>query len=122
MPNVFAVGMPPNAVLDVIFSFYTRLIPSALRSFAILRMYGFEPIKPKALVEANPSECDPLRARPGPASVGLRQEYELRNTGGQQPKPLFALPHTLFGLVLLSAVTRDLAVTRICLERSHQTY
>src|SRR3954454_9763190 len=119
MPNVFAVGMPANPVLDVIFSLYARVVPPLMRSFAVVRMNGFEPIQPKALAGAEPSECDPLRTRPGPASIRLRQEYELRNTDGQQPKPLFALTHTLFGLVLLSAITRDLDVSRVFLER-HQ--
>src|SRR2546423_5180739 len=119
MPNVFAVRMPPTPVLDVIFSLYARVVPRLLRSFAIVRMDGFEPIEPKALVEAEPSECDPLRARPCPASIRLRQEYELRNTGGQQPEPLLALSHTLFGLVLLSAITCDLDVSCVFLER-HQ--
>jgi hypothetical protein len=75
MPKVFAVRMAPHPVLDVIFSVQARLIPRLLRSFAIVRMDGLEPIKPEALVEAKPSKRDPLRARPGPGPIG-----RVRNT------------------------------------------
>ena len=77
IPHPNAAG--PGARRNILAS--GALIPRLLRSFAIVRMNGFEPIKPEALVEAKPSKRDPLRARPGPAPIGPRQKYELRNTG-----------------------------------------
>src|SRR2546421_9670309 len=117
MPKVFAIWMPTDPVLDVIFPLLARLIPTFLRSFAIVGMDRLEPIEPEALVGAKPSKRNPLWARPGSIPIGPCQEDKLGDTSGQQPKASLAFSHAFFRPVLLSLITCDLDEACLCLER-----
>ena len=90
MPQILPVSMPSDTMLHVIFAPGPCIIPRFLCSLAIIRMIAFSQLSP--MLWSIPSPLfNPLRARPGPLSVGPSQEDKLRNAGGQQSKTLLAL-------------------------------
>src|SRR3954471_16285087 len=120
MPKKFAIRMPSHPVLNVIFPLRPSVIPFFLRGLTIVGMDCFHPIESQAFVKAEPSERNPLGAWPSPTAVWFCQEDKLRNTRGQQTKPLLTLLQTPISLVLLSTVSGNLDESCVALQRHHE--
>src|SRR5438045_2796257 len=54
MPTILTIGMPPDAVLCVVFTGLLRVPPETAGQFAVIRMYGFQPSRLAASCHGQP--------------------------------------------------------------------
>src|SRR5437764_15288297 len=120
MPTILTIGMPPDAVLCVVFTGLLRVPPETAGQFAVIRMYGFQPSRLAASCIGQPGVDFPLRAAPAACAVAITSKDQLRYRGRQHAEACLALGQCEFLGVLRRPVPHNLDKTVPCMKPHHE--